>query len=132
MSILSSMAISASGLAAQRTRVNVAASNLANAQSTGPDGPYKRRDPVLEAVPTDDGSAAGVQVSRIVTDPTPGPTVYMPGHPDADASGMVSLPNVDPVHEIVNLISAERGFQANATALETAETLASRALDLIS
>ena len=138
MDFFSAMDISASGLAAERTRVNVAASNLANAETTrGPDGqPYRRRDPVLEAVPfeaalAEPGAAPmGVRVAQIAQDPGPGRRVYSPGHPDADPQGFVTLPDVNPTHEVVNLMSASRGFEANATAVETLKTMAQRALEI--
>jgi flagellar basal-body rod protein FlgC len=131
--------IGASGLAAQRTRVDIATSNLANAESTrGPDGkPYRRLDPVLEAMPFDAALAAsgapapaGVRVASVVEDPSPGRRVYSPGHPDADADGFVTFPNVNPVHEVVNLMSASRSYDANATAVETLKTMAARALEI--
>jgi flagellar basal-body rod protein FlgC len=130
------MQISGSGLSAERTRVNLATSNLANAESTrGPDGqPYKRLDPVLRAVSFDSALSAegvsGVQVEKVVADPSPGKRVYSPGHPDADADGFVTLPNVNPIHEVVNLMSASRGYEANATAMDTLKTMASRALEI--
>ena len=143
MDFLSSLRISASGLAAERTRVNLAASNLANAESTrGPDGqPYRRLDPVLEAVPfgerLDQAGAApggaealGVRVASVRQDPGPGRKVYSPSHPDADPQGFVTLPDVNPVHEVVNLLSASRAYDANATAVDTLKTMAQRALDI--
>ncbi len=136
----SAMNISASGLAAERTRVNLATSNLANAESTrGPDGKvYKRQDPVLEAASFSNemsgalgsGGELGVKVSRIVEDQSEGRRVYSPGHPDADGDGFITLPNVNPVHEVVNLMTAQRGYDANATAVETLKTMAGRALDI--
>ena len=127
---LASMRVSASGLAAERTRVNAATSNLANAESTrGPDGgPYRRLDPVFEAVPTERGG--GVRTAKVVEDTSAGRKVYSPGHPDADPDGFVTLPNVNPVHEVVNLLSASRGYDANASALETLKAMAQRALDI--
>lgn len=141
MDFLSALAVSGSGLAAERTRVNLATSNLANAESTrGPDGrPYKRRDPVLEAVPFEAhlGAATSgapellsVKVSEIREDPSEGRRVYSPGHPDADPNGFVTLPNVNPIHEVVNLMNAAKSYEANATAIETLKTLAQRALDI--
>ena len=139
MSFLTSLRIGASGLSAQRTRVDLATSNIANAETTrGPDGqPYRRLDPVLEAVPFDavlgsaapEGSAA-VKVAQIAVDSEPGRRVYSPSHPDADADGFVTLPNVDPIHEVVNLMSASRSYEANATAVETLKGMAQRALDI--
>jgi flagellar basal-body rod protein FlgC len=139
MDFLSALNVSASGLAAERERVDLATSNLANAESTrGPDGlPYRRKDPVLEAVKFESAlgeasgeAGVGVQVSRIAEDTTPGRKVYSPGHPDADADGFVTFPNVNPVHEVVNLMSAQRGYEANATAVDTLKGMASRALDI--
>lgn len=140
MDFFTALRVSSSGLAAERTRVDLAASNLANAESTrGPDGqPYRRRDPVLTASAFESQLSAapgmarpvGVQVTGVVEDRTPGRQVYSPGHPDADPNGFVTLPNVDPIHEVVNLISAQRGFDANATAIETLKTMAGRALDI--
>jgi flagellar basal-body rod protein FlgC len=144
MDFLTALQISGTGLSAQRTRVNIAASNLANAESTrGPDGqPYHRHDPVLAAVPFDaqldaagqahgsTNGAVGVEVQKIVEDPTPGKRVYSPGHPDADANGFVTFPNVNPINETVNLLTASRGYEANATAVETLKSMAQRALDI--
>ena len=136
MDFFKAMQISGSGLSAERTRVNLATSNLANAESTrGPDGqPYKRLDPVLRSVSFDNALSAegvsGVQVQKVVADPSPGKRVYSPGHPDADADGFVTLPNVNPIHEVVNLMSASRGYEANATAMDTLKTMATRALEI--
>ena len=138
MDFLSALRVSATGLAAERVRVNVAASNLANAETTrGPDGaPYRRLDPVLEATPFEPapGDAGpelvGVRVAQVVADPGPGKRVYLPSHPDADPDGFVTLPDVNPVHEIVNLLSAQKAYDANATAVETLKTMAQRALDI--
>jgi flagellar basal-body rod protein FlgC len=141
---LSALRISGSGLSAQRTRVNLAASNLANAESTrGPNGePYHRRDPVLSAVafeaefagatqhPGDASEPQGVSVTGVVEDQTPGKKVYLPGHPDADGDGFVTFPNVNPVNETVNLLTASRGYEANASAVDTLKSMAQRALDI--
>jgi flagellar basal-body rod protein FlgC len=135
MDFFKAMQISGSGLSAERTRVNLATSNLANAESTrGPDGqPYKRLDPVLrsnfDSALAAEGTAS-VTVEKIVEDPSPGKRVYSPGHPDADSDGFVTLPNVNPIHEVVNLMSASRGYEANATAMDTLKTMATRALEI--
>lgn len=138
-SFFKALEIGASGLAAQRTRVDLATSNLANAESTrGPDGrPYRRLDPVLEAVPFDAALAAtgapassGVRVAAVVEDQGPGRRVYSPGHPDADGDGFVTFPDVNPIHEVVNLMGASRSYEANATAVETLKSMASRALEM--
>ena len=132
MNILSSLDTAAQAMSAERVRVNTASSNLANAETTrGPDGqPYRRLDPVFQSVTNDDGSI-GVEVKEIVQDPRAPRPVYMPEHPDADAGGFVLLPNVNPVHEVVNLMSAQRGYDVNATAFETSKTMISRALDIL-
>ena len=139
MDFLSALRISASGLAAERVRVNLASSNLANAESTrGSDGkPYRRLDPVLEAVPFGDqlsqasgGQPMSVRVAQVAQDQTPGRRVYDPSHPDADGQGFVTLPNVNPIHEVVNLMSASRAYDANASAVETLKTMAQRGLDI--
>jgi flagellar basal-body rod protein FlgC len=145
MDFLSALKVSASALSAERVRVNLAASNLANAETTrGPDGkPYRRLDPVMESVPFETtlaGTAAagdpasgvaGVRVAEIRRDDGPGKRVYSPSHPDADADGYVTLPDVNPVHEVVNLISAQNAYDANATAIDTLKTMAQRALEII-
>jgi len=139
MDFLSALRISASGLSAERTRVNLASSNLANAESTrGPDGkPYRRLDPVMEAVPFGDrlaeasgGQPMGVRVAQVAQDQKPGRRHFDPSHPDADAQGFVTLPNVNPVHEVVNLMSASRAYDANASAIDTLKSMAQRALDI--
>jgi flagellar basal-body rod protein FlgC len=140
MDFATALNVSASGLSAERTRVDLAASNLANAESThGPDGQvYRRRDPVFSTQPFDQqlgqafgaSQAVGVRVSNVVEDSQPGRRVYSPDHPDADEEGFITLPNVDPVHEVVNLVSAQGAYDANATAVETLETMASKALDI--
>ncbi|HYG68464.1 MAG TPA: flagellar basal body rod protein FlgC, partial [Anaeromyxobacteraceae bacterium] len=130
--------VSASGLSAERVRVNLASSNLANAETTrGPDGqPYRRLDPVLEAVPFDaqlgaaGSEVAGVRVAEIARDDSPGRRVFLPSHPDADPDGYVTLPNVNPIHEVVNLLSAQKAYDANATAVDTLKTMAQRALEI--
>jgi flagellar basal-body rod protein FlgC len=139
MDFLSAIHVAASGLSAERTRVNIAASNLANADSTrGPDGkPYRRLDPIMEAVPFDAALGAasgaelsGVRVADIATDESPGRRIYSPAHPDAGADGFVTLPNVNPIHEVVNLMSAQKAYDANATAVDTLKTMAQRALEI--
>jgi flagellar basal-body rod protein FlgC len=137
MDFLSALRVSASGLSAERTRVNLATSNLANAESTrGPDGkPYARMDPVMEAVSFErelggDAELQGVRVAEIARDDKPGRRVYSPAHPDAGPDGFVTLPNVNPIHEVVNLMSAQKSYDANATAVDTLKTMAQRALDI--
>jgi flagellar basal-body rod protein FlgC len=139
MDFFTAFDVSASGLSAERVRVNLATSNLANAESTrGPDGgPSRRLDPVLEARAFPEALASaggagplGVQVAEVRQDDSPGRRVFSPGHPDADADGFVTLPNVNPIHEVVNLMSASKSYEANATAVDTLKTMAQRALDI--
>ena len=129
----------ASALQAERMRIEVAVSNLANAESTrGPDGqPYKRRDVVLQSTAVQDfdetlgrASAVGVEVAAVVEDQGPARRRYEPSHPDADAEGYVTLPNVDPAEEMVDMLSAARAYQANLTAIGLIRDLVQRALDL--
>ena len=144
MGLFDAIDVAGSGLAAERLRMDVTAGNLANAQTTqGADGqPYRRRQVVLqEAEPAQSfGSilasassspVTGVQVAGIVEDPAPSRRVYDPGHPDADAQGYVSLPNVNPVTEMVDLISASRSYEANVTAMQTAKQLFTKTLELL-
>lgn len=139
MDFLTALRISGTGLGVERTRVNLATSNLANAETTrtAAGGPYQRLDPVIQAVPfpAELGQATAgppmmAEVSSIVADQTPGRKVYSPGHPDADAEGFVVFPNVNPIHEVVNLMSASRSYEANATAIDTLKTMAQRGLDI--
>ncbi|HVE83613.1 MAG TPA: flagellar basal body rod protein FlgC [Myxococcales bacterium] len=135
MDFFTALDVSSSGLAAERERVNVASSNLANAESTRSadgSGLYRRRDPVVESVPFEAAleGAVGVQVSEVVEDSQPGRKVYSPNHPDADPQGFVSFPNVNPVHEVVNLLSASKSYEANASAVDTLKGMAQRALDI--
>ena len=144
MSLFGAIDISGSGLSAERLRMDVTAENLANAQSTaGADGqPYRRKEVVLRqagggfetALTSAMGSgtpARGVEVVAIAEDQAPNRMVYDPGHPDADAEGYVSMPNVDPVTEMVDLIAASRAYEANVTAMQTAKTMFSKTLDLL-
>ena len=128
---------SASALGAERTRVEVAVSNLANAESTrGPNGePYRRRDVLLESTPGTGfdnalGQAVGVRVKAVVEDKEAFKQRYQPGHPDADAKGWVALPNVDSSEEMVDLLSASRAYQANLTAINIIRDMVSKALEL--
>jgi flagellar basal-body rod protein FlgC len=147
MSMFGGLEISASGLTAERLRMDVTAENLANAQTTrGANGqPYRRKEVVLQETPGsfgaslsaamgggNSGSTGGVQVAGVVEDTaTPLKRVYDPGHPDADAQGYVSMPNVDTVTEMVDLISAQRAYEANVTAMQSAKQMFSRTLDLL-
>ena len=140
LGVFSAIDISASGLSAQRTRMNTIASNLANAQTTrtAAGGPYKRVDPVFEAIALDkmhalspsERSVSQVHVSQIVQDQRPGHMVYSPGHPDANKDGYLEYPNVNIVEEMVNMISASRAYEAGISSVEATQKMASSALEL--
>jgi flagellar basal-body rod protein FlgC len=130
---------SASALAAERMRIEVAVSNMANAESTrSANGePYRRRDVVLAADQVDSfdnalgrASATGVKVAAVVTDDGPFQRRYEPSHPDADADGFVSLPNVDEPQEMVDMLGAARAYQANLAAIGMIRDLVAKALEL--
>ncbi len=132
--------IAASGLTAQRTRMEVVASNLANAQTTRtPEGgPYRRQEPVFRAelLSGEFGDLVGkairtVRVQRIAEDPSPPLLKFEPGHPDADPRGFVAYPNVEPVQEMVNMLSATRSYEANVTLINGVRTMGRAALEII-
>lgn len=147
MNLFSAMEIAASGLLAQRTRINALASNLANARTTrtAEGGPYRRLDPVFRAVPLSERFAnlvdrAGepgaadnaylVEVPEVREDPGPPRRVYDPDHPDADADGFVQMPNVEVVSEMVNLVTASRAYEAGVSVVKTVEAMARAALSI--
>nr|WP_304186945.1 flagellar basal body rod protein FlgC [Hafnia alvei] len=132
MSMLNIFNISGSALAAQSQRMNVAASNMANADSvTGPDGePYRTKQVVFEVQAAPGQETGGVKVSQLVDDPSPERLVYQPGNPLADAKGYVRMPNVDVVGEMVNSIAASRSYQANVEVLNTTKSLMMKTLTL--
>jgi flagellar basal-body rod protein FlgC len=117
--------IAGSAMTAQSQRMNVTASNLANAESvTGPDGEaYRARQVVFEVAAPQGQSIGGVKVARVIEDPSPLRMVHDPRHPLANADGYVSHSNVNVVEEMVNMISASRSYQANVEVLNTAKTL---------
>jgi flagellar basal-body rod protein FlgC len=144
MSMFGGMEISASALTAQRLRMNVTAENLANAETTKTaDGtPYRRK----EAIPGSGGFGAqlskamgggsgvapgGVQAAAITEDATGGKLVYDPSHPDADAQGYVRMPNVDTVTEMVDLIDAQRAYEANVTAMSASKQMFAKTLEIL-
>jgi len=131
--MLSGADISASGMAAERTRMEVVANNLANAYSTDSEdgGPYRRREVVFRAVQDGQGRLGGVQVVGIQQDPAPLPKRLAPGHRDADEEGYVTETNVKPALEMVNLITASRSYEANLRALRTFREMAEQALALL-
>jgi flagellar basal-body rod protein FlgC len=147
--LFGSLGISASGMAAARLRMDVTSENLANAETTrGANGqPYQRKEVVLQESSGTSGFASalagaqgagvqgqvggGVEVTGIVGDPSAPRKVYDPGHPDADAQGYVTLPNVNPVTEMVDLITASRGYEANVQAMSAAKQMFTKTLDLL-
>ncbi|MEA2149013.1 MAG: flagellar basal-body rod protein FlgC [Solirubrobacteraceae bacterium] len=150
MSLFDAIDTAASGLSAERMRMDVTAENLANAQTTrGADGqPYRRKVVVLAQAGGGFGATlhgalrggsgrsggapnAGVRVAGIAQDTTPNRLVYDPGHPDADARGYVSMPNVQPVAEMVDLITASRNYEANVTVMQTAKTMFTKTLEIL-
>jgi len=132
MSMFSIFDISGSALTAQSQRMNVTASNLANADSVaGPDGEAYRAKQVMFETRSDVSSGVGgVRVSEVVEDPTPMRREYRPAHPLADEEGYVTMPNVEPVNEMVNMIAASRSYQANVEVMNTSKTLMLKTLTL--
>jgi flagellar basal-body rod protein FlgC len=137
--VFSAMEVAASGLTAERSRMNVIAGNLANARTTrGADGkPYKRLDPVFSAEPVSPGTSDPilknvneVKLAGLKQDQTPGELVYDPGHPDANAQGYVEYPNVNVVTEMVNLMTASRAYEAGVTSIESIKSMAKSALKI--
>jgi flagellar basal-body rod protein FlgC len=138
-SLQAAISASASALNVERTRIEVAVSNIANAESTkGPDGkPYRRRDVLVAAdeVSSFDqalgqASAVGVKVSAVVQDQAAFRKRYEPSHPDADKDGFVELPNVDAPQEMVDMMGAARAYQANLAAIGMIRELVTKALEL--
>lgn len=147
MGLFDAINVSGSGLSAERLRMDVIAENLANAQSTrGADGqPYRRKEVVLREAGASFGTALagamgssssvdqphGVEVAQVVQDAAEPRRVHDPSHPDADADGYVSMPNVDSVTEMVDLITSSRSYEANVTAMQTAKGMFSKTLELL-
>lgn len=147
MSFLSSFDISASGMSAQRMRMDIAAENITNIDTTRTEGgqAYRRKVVVFESYGSDSfreamrnalrgkglkSSSAGVRVSQIVEDDREMKQVYNPNHPDADENGFVTMPNVDLLKETVDSMSATRSFEANVTALNAMKLMAQKALEI--
>jgi flagellar basal-body rod protein FlgC len=144
MSLFSALSVGASGMAAQRARAELLVENLANAETTRtPEGgPYRRKDAVFES--TTVGSpfssvfgqeieaANGVAVASVVTDTRDPEKRYMPGHPDADANGYVAFPRVNPAEDMVDLMGAARGYDANVAAIAAVKDMIVRSIGLLS
>jgi flagellar basal-body rod protein FlgC len=144
MSLFSVLSVSASGMAAQRTRAELLVQNLANSETTRtPEGgPYKREDVVFESAPQTSPFSAvfqtelsngvtGVEVADVIQDQTEGEKRYQPGHPDADKDGYVAFPNVNPAEDMVDLLSAQRGFEGNVAAMSAIKDMILRSIDLL-
>ena len=129
MSLFDVFNVAGSAMSAQSQRLNVVASNLANADSvTSSNGqPYKAKQVVFSAVPLSEDSATGVRVQQVVEDATPAQLKYDPQHPLADANGYVAMPNVNVVDEMVNMISASRSYQTNVDTMNAAKTMLMKA-----
>lgn len=136
MKMFQSLAISGSGMTAQRMWLDLISNNIANVNTTRTreGGPYQRQVPVfaqrLERALQGSFQGAGVDVTRVTRDQSPPRMEHDPEHPDADANGFVSYPNVDLNKEFVNLITASRAYEANAAAFESAKQMALRALEI--
>lgn len=143
MDFFSSMDISSSALTAERTRMNLISSNLANANSTrtAEGGPYKRKDAVFASTPAAGSfksalqkasqiSPMGVEVVQVVEDQNPPRLQYDPSHPDADPQGYVAMPNVNVVEEMADMIAATRTYEANVTAVQAAKSMALKTLEI--
>ncbi len=144
MSLFSLLSVSASGMAAQRTRAGLLVENLANAETTRtPEGgPYRRKDAVFasEAAASPFASVfqaeigsegVGVTVSEVVEDSRPPEKRYLPGHPDADADGYVAFPRVNPAEDMVDLMGATRGYQANVAAISAVKDMIQKSIELL-
>ncbi len=146
MSFFDALNISATGLTAERTEMDVTSENLANAQSTNDGTPYKPQAVELQSVGSgssfqtelasamgtgDDGTPGGVQVSSIVNENVPDQLVYDPGNPQANKQGYVKEPNIQPVTEMTNLIQESNSYQADVTAMATSKQMYSDTLDLL-
>jgi len=132
MSLFNIFNVAGSAMTAQAQRLNVVASNLANADSTtsATGEPYRAKQVVFSSTPMGDGSAQGVKVTAVVEDNSPMKLVYDPKHPMANAQGYVSMPNVNVVDEMVNMISASRAYQNNVEVMNTSKTLLLRTLTI--
>ena len=143
MDFFTSMKISSSGLSVQRKRMEAISSNLANAETTrtAEGGPYRRQDVVVTALPVQDDFNAMLKselgeslmqtlVTQVIRDQSEPRAVFNPSHPDANEQGVVAMPNVDMVTEMVNMMTTSRSFEANVTAIEASKSMAQRAIEL--
>jgi flagellar basal-body rod protein FlgC len=141
MSLFAALSVSASGMAAQRARAELLVENVANAETTRtPEGgPYRRKDVVFESVPAEPGfqsilaeaQGGGVAVSDVLTDTRDPERRYVPGHPDADADGYVAFPRLNPAEDMVDLMGAARGYDANVAAIGAVKDMIVRSIDML-
>jgi flagellar basal-body rod protein FlgC len=143
MSLFALLSVSESGMSAQRARAELLVENLANAETTRtPEGgPYRRKDAIFETAPADApfssvfeaqlGRPEGVRVSQVVVDDSEPERRYMPGHPDADKDGYVAFPRTNPAEDMVDLMGASRGFEANVSAISAVKDMIQRSIDLL-
>ena len=140
MNLITALDVNASGLTAQRKRVELASSNLANSQTTRTEegGPYRRKDVVFQTSESFkqtfdeimENGVVGVEVSQLVEDPRPFERRFEPGHPDADVEGYVSYPNVNVMEEMANLVEGSRSYEANISAIAIVKAMISRTLEI--
>ena len=143
MDFMTALDISASGLTAERTHINIISMNLANVKTTRTEygGPYRRKSVEMAATPVDDSFSKqmrgaldrelrGVRVMNVVQDTRSFKMVYEPGHPDADADGMVKYPDINVVEEMTSLMTAQRGYEANVTSIDTIKAMYNKALEI--
>lgn len=144
MSLLSALSVSASGMAAQRTRTELLVENIANSETTrtAEGGPYRRKDAVFTSTPVPSafssmldeqlgGSLMGVTVAGVSVDTRDPERRYMPGHPDADKDGYVALPRLNPAEDMVDLMGASRGYEANVSAISAVKDMIQRSIDIL-
>ncbi|MDR0454296.1 MAG: flagellar basal body rod protein FlgC [Deferribacteraceae bacterium] len=131
MSFFSVIDTAATGLSAQRIRINVISSNVANAKTTRTEegGPYRKKNVIFEQV-LHGQHKGGVKVQKILPDFKPPMLVYEPSHPDANEEGYVAYPNINPIEELVNMLEASRSYEANVTIVNTAKQLAQQAIGI--
>jgi flagellar basal-body rod protein FlgC len=144
MSLFSALSVSASGMAAERTRAELLTENLANAETTRTPqgGPYRRKDAVFVSTPVSSEFSSvftsqfetqqqGVVVGEVTVDSRDPEMRYLPGHPDANSAGYVAFPRVNPAEDMVDLMSASRNYQANVAAISSVKDMIQRSLDIL-
>lgn len=144
MSLFSAISVSASGMAAQRTRAELLVENMANAETTktADGGPYRRKDAVFKSSEVGssfadmfhvelDPQSTGVQVSDIVVDQRDPEKRYLPGHPDADKDGYVAFPRINPAEDMVDLMGTTRNYESNIAAMSAVKDMIQKSIDLL-